>query len=69
MKISNNLIDLRKDTIAKSQSNLIIISNQFTLIGISPSAKAITQFSEYEKKSWDSKKAKMEYINNELNKE
>ena len=62
-----NLIHLREDTIAKSQSNLIIISNQFTLIGMSPSAKTIPILLEYEKKNWDSKKAKVKYVNNELN--
>ncbi len=67
ISIHYNLIDLRKDTIAKSLSNILIISNQFTLIGMSPSAKVITGFTQYERKSWDSKKAKLEYINNELN--
>lgn len=67
ISIHYNLILLRSETVAKSNSNLLLISNQFTLIGMSPSAREITNFTEYNKKPWDSKKAKMEYLNTELN--
>ena len=67
ISVHYNLAFLREDTIAKSHFNLILISNQFTLIGMSASAKTITHFTEYEKKRWDSKKAKMEYVDNVLN--
>lgn len=67
ISIHYNLIYLRNDTIDKTQQNLILLSNHYTLIGLSPSARAITHFPQYEKKNWDSKKAKIAYVTNELN--
>jgi hypothetical protein len=67
ISIHYNLIFLRNDTIKKSDKNLILLTNQFTIVGMSPSAKVITKYLEYDKKKWDSKKAKMEYVDNELN--
>jgi hypothetical protein len=67
ISIHYNLVFLREDKIVRSQSNLMLITNQFTLVGMSPGVKKITHFTEYNVKRWDSKKAKMEYIDNELN--
>lgn len=67
ISIHYNLIFLRQDTIAKSNNNLMIITNNNTLVGLSPGAKEITNFIEYDKREWNSKKAKMEFVASELN--
>jgi hypothetical protein len=67
ISIHYNLISLREDTVGKSNNNLLLISNHFTVIGLSQGAKEITHLTEYQKKAWDSKKAKMVYVDNDLN--
>jgi hypothetical protein len=65
--IHYNLSYLCEDTITDSPYNLLVISNELTLIGLSSRAQAITNFSPYQKKTWDSPKAKIEYVQHELN--
>jgi hypothetical protein len=67
ISIHYNLIHLRKDTLLKSCLNFLLITDQFTVVGMSPGVREIAEFVEYEKKTWSSKKAKMEFIDNELN--
>jgi hypothetical protein len=67
ISIHYNLKFLCRDTITRSNNNLMLITDHFTMVGMSPGAKKITHFIEYDVKRWDSKKAKMEYVDNELN--